>query len=167
MKPSRRNPTEGAFETALRLLARREHIRAQVRRKLAARGYSAPEIEDALTRLVGLSYVDDSRFARLLVRERLLRRGRGFADARASLRTAGVDEETAREALDEARAEADGMTLCREAARRKARTLREADPRRRREKLGRFLASRGFEAEMIAAVLDGLDEPEPEEDNEP
>ena len=85
----RRPPTVPVLDAGLRLLSIRAHARAELRRKLSRRGYSADEIEVAVARLIELGYLDDSSFARSLVR----RRGalRGPLALSAELAARGVD----------------------------------------------------------------------------
>jgi regulatory protein len=50
-------------ETAVRILARRDHSEAELARKLAARGIAATTVTAVLARLRELGYLDDRRFA--------------------------------------------------------------------------------------------------------
>ena len=81
----------------LRLLGRRAHSRAEMRRKLGRRGYSPDETEAAMARLDELGYLDDRSFAEGLVR----RRGaiRGPMALSAELAARGVDRDQADAAL--------------------------------------------------------------------
>ena len=141
------------MKTALRILAGREHSKAELRRKLRFRHIDESEIDRILTKLSELNYLDDSRFARLLVRERLLRRGRGFRDALKKLKEAGVEPEIIQQALSEARLEIDEVDLCRKAARKWLERRSEPKPSKRREKLARHLSGRGFSEESVRQVL--------------
>lgn len=68
-------PAVAVLDAGLRLLGRRAHSRAELAQMLRRRGYSADEIEAAIRRLVELGYLDDSSFARGLVRRRGALRG--------------------------------------------------------------------------------------------
>ena len=57
------------------MLARRDHSRVEMERKLARRGHTPEEIESALVRLVELGYLNDLTFAEGLVRHRSVSRG--------------------------------------------------------------------------------------------
>ena len=148
----KRPPTRGVMDTALNLLSRRDHSQEQLKRKLLTRGYEPEEISAALTKLAEMAYLDDLRFARALVRERLTRRGAGLADARKRLKLAGVSEAIAQTALVEAAGETDESELCRNTARKKTRELERAG-RFTPERLARYLQSKGFPAELIYDVL--------------
>ena len=59
---------------AVGLLARREHSRLELARKLADRGFSTDEVEPVLERLVDEGWQSDQRYAESLIRARSARR---------------------------------------------------------------------------------------------
>jgi len=87
------------LQQALALLTRREHSRAELTRKLRARGCSADEIDQALARLIEQGWQSDARFAEALVRHRAAS-GYGPRWIRAELGTHGLDEVLIESALD-------------------------------------------------------------------
>ncbi len=83
-------PTETAAEqVCLRLLARREHSRGELRRKLLLRGYPEPAIVEALDILAAAEWQDDARFLDSFLRQRL-EKGYGPLRLRQELRERGV-----------------------------------------------------------------------------
>jgi len=64
-----------AYEAGVRLLARRAHSTAELRRKLARRGYEGDDVDGAVARLSRLGYLDDAAFAEGHVRRRSSARG--------------------------------------------------------------------------------------------
>ena len=134
---------------AMDCLARREHSVAELRRKLAARGFAGEEIDATLAGLARDGLVDDARFADAFVGARH-RRGQGPARVRAELQQRGVAGETIGAALDAvdwraAAVAARGKKFCRH--------IPEdfTDPARQ----ARFLQYRGFSAEQIGQALAG------------
>ncbi len=93
-----RTPVDG-YHKALELLGARPHFRAELRAKLAARGYLEPEVEAVLGRLDAEGLLDDRANARSFVRSLLERRPLGRRRLAAELARRGVDEEVAAEAL--------------------------------------------------------------------
>lgn len=57
-------------ERAIKLLAQREHSQLELKRKLAAKGFSHSEIESVLASLIEEGYQSDERFAEVYVRRR-------------------------------------------------------------------------------------------------
>jgi regulatory protein len=140
------------YARAVRLLAVRPHFRAELKTKLAQRGYSEEEIGAALDRLASERYLDDIRAARDFVAHRLEKGGEGRLRLRAELVRRGASEEAIAAALAEV--PEDDLEAAREAAAKWARSHK-PDP----AALARHLARKGFSRRAIFAVskLDQLD----------
>lgn len=61
---------QAAFDAGLRLLARREHSRRELDRKLTSRRFTVSAIGCALDSLEAAGYLDEQRFAEMIVRHR-------------------------------------------------------------------------------------------------
>lgn len=144
------------FETAIRILAPREHSSYQLRKKLQDRNFTTTEIEQTLTKLVELSYLDDLRFARLVIRDRVENKLRSFADAKQRLYQAKVSSEIQQQALEEAKDDINESEICKLAALKKEKSLLEKDPKKRYQKIARYLQNRGFPASMIWETLNEI-----------
>ena len=90
-------PQGGALDAGLRLLGRRAHSAAELRKKLGRRGYDEDQVERAMARLAELGYLDDRAFAFGHVRRRSASLGPLALGAELSAR--GIDRATAGEAL--------------------------------------------------------------------
>ena len=97
-------PDTRARNSAMRLLARREHSRAELRGKLVGRGFENDLVEELLQGLEDQDLLSDERFAMSLIASRA-ETGYGPKRIDLELRNRGVSEELAREAL--AKAEVD------------------------------------------------------------
>ena len=86
------------------LLARREHSRLELERKLEARGLESGAVAQALDELECDGLLDDGRFAESFVAARA-RKGQGPVRIRAELRERGVDEADTARGLAEAGAD--------------------------------------------------------------
>lgn len=98
------NPEVGANaseirEAALRLLARREHSRLELTRKLARRGWSEPEVLSVIDELAEENLQSDERFAEGYVRQRASR-AYGPMRIRGELSERGIDRSLAARALE-------------------------------------------------------------------
>ncbi|MFZ5557705.1 MAG: recombination regulator RecX [Pseudomonadota bacterium] len=139
-------------DRALRLLARREHSRAELRSKLLAAADPDDDVDALLDEFERRGWLSDKRFAEQRV---TARRGRfGTLKIAHELKAKGVSGEVAETALAEARASE--TSACREVWRK--RFGRAPATREERAKQARFLQSRGFGAEAIRAVLNGADD---------
>lgn len=137
-----------AYGKALGLLARREYSGRELKRKLSVTGYGADEAAEALNRLREQSFQSDDRFAGLLVRSRVAQ-GQGPRRIRAELRSHGIDDAAAQQALiDEG---ADWLVLARQIYRRRYGSGAAAD-RQETQRRAAFLLRRGFDAATVRAI---------------
>ena len=139
---------------ALRLLASREHSRAELERKLQAHETAPGELAQALDELQAKGFINEARVVQSVVHRRAERLG--TQRGRAELNAKGLPPELVAEAVDALRATEESRA--REAWRRKF-GQPSADPRERARQV-RFLASRGFSGEVIRRVVSGA----PDED---
>ncbi|HET7570829.1 MAG TPA: regulatory protein RecX [Gammaproteobacteria bacterium] len=147
-KPKQK-PDATPYDIAVGLLARREHSRGELQRKLAQRGCEAGEIDDALDTLERERLLSDVRFAEQFVRSRV-ERGAGPAKIRAELRQRGVADVVADEALADYAA---GWRQRIQDVRRKRFGESIPSDYHERARQARFLQSRGFTAEQIKQCL--------------
>jgi regulatory protein len=132
---------------ALRLLARREHTRAELARKLAPDAESPVKLEALLDQLDARAQLSDERYAE--ARTHQLSRKFGSLRIRRELVAKGVEREVAaRFAADVEKTE---LERARSILARKYRTPATAPKERARR--ARFLQSRGFSADVIRRSL--------------
>ena len=150
-KPEVAGPDEAASKRlALDLLARREHSRFELDRKLRARGFPPAEIAATLDALEGTGALAAARFTDSFVRTRVAK-GQGPIRIRAELNERGIDGPEAAKAV---RGEDVDWVEAARAARRKR--FGAAPPRdfKERARQARFLQYRGFESSQIQAALE-------------
>lgn len=141
-------PRRSAYDKALALLARREQSRHELDSRLQRDGYAREDILDALDRLAGDGYQDDTRFAEMMVRSRIAH-GYGPRRIRAELRTHGIDDARIDRQLDQA--EVDWRAEARAQLRRRYGEHPSPDYAER-AKRAQFLLRRGFEAATVNSV---------------
>ncbi len=129
-----------ALEAALRLLSYRPRSEGELRERLVRKGFVRAIVDDTLARLRELGYLDDAAFARFWTETRQAAQPRSGRLLRTELRRRGVPHEVA----EEATAEVADDEAAYEAASRRLRALRGLEYPKFRERLGRFLTSRGF-----------------------
>ena len=136
----------------MRFLARREHTRVELRRKLAARAQEGEDVDGLLDELTQKGWLSDARFAEQAARAKARRfgplklahylkaRGVGAEAIAAGLRGAGVEGVASLEAV--------------------WRTRFNAPPGNEREKMRqvRFLQGRGFAVDEIFRFLKSVPE---------
>lgn len=147
---------KSALKKAMDLLAARPLTESELRTRLNSGGkFSPSEVEEALLRCRDRGYLNDALLASDAARY-LNAGGRGQGLIRKKLRARGVSEENLSAALSGLSAE-DETDAARSAGISKLRLLtREKDMRKKREKLFRFLISRGFSPETALNVMSEL-----------
>ncbi|HYM48123.1 MAG TPA: recombination regulator RecX [Burkholderiaceae bacterium] len=148
----RRNSSKSLLSRAIALLARRDHSRAELSRKLArhlGEGDDPAELVRVLDELDRNQLLSDERFAAAVVRSRSQR----FGDARIrhDLRRYGVADEVSAVTL----ATLGGSEVSRAHAVRAKRFTALPTSAAERAKQARFLQSRGFSLHSILRVLRG------------
>ena len=141
-----------AMDLAFRLLARRARSGSEIAAALAGAGASRTLVRRTLGRLRSLGYIDDQRLAAESV-ERWKERGFGSLRIQDQLRRLEVDERIVERAALDGREE-------RALARRllaKRFTASDLADRRIAARAARFLAGRGFPAEVIDSLFDSWD----------
>jgi regulatory protein len=141
---------QDAIATAYRYLNRRERTEAEMRAHLGRAGLGTDDIERAIETLVEDGYLDDARFARLLVQDKRTLEGWGSERIRQVLAARGVERELIEDALGEQGA-GDEMDRALELLRRRFPTPA-ADGRERERALG-MLVRRGFEVELALDAI--------------
>ncbi|HYX64273.1 MAG TPA: recombination regulator RecX [Burkholderiales bacterium] len=129
---------------ALRLLARREHSRAELARKLAPRAESAEVIEAVLRQLIEKKQLSDERYAE--ARAHWLSRKYGAARIRQDLKAHGVAAPVADRVSS-----AGDLEKARTILARKYRTP--ATTREEKARRARFLQARGFSPDVVQALV--------------
>lgn len=139
-------------ERALRLLARREHSRAELAKKLRVHSRPGDDLEALLDDLSRRKLLSDERYAES--RAHALSRKFGAARIAHELRARGLDKDLADKASKTARATE--LERAREVWRRKFRSAPKTREERARQM--RFLQSRGFSFDAIRSVVAGAEE---------
>ena len=135
--------------SAMDLLARREHGRAELILKLTKRYSSVPEIIEAqVDRLRQEGLQSDSRLAEAFIRARA-NRGQGPIKIKAELRRKGVDDSVISSAFETS--EYDWFALVSDVASRRFGDTPPADAKERARR-GRFLLQRGFSTDHIRSL---------------
>lgn len=137
-------------DRALRLLARREHTRAELARKLSVHSEDPDELERVLEDLEQRGWVSESRVVEQVVHARRSRYGARRIER--DLRQKGVSDEAVAAAL--AGLKGGEFEAAREVWRRKFGGRQPRRPADRARQV-RFLQGRGFDLEVVLRVIKG------------
>ena len=137
-------------ESALRLLARREHSELELKRKLIAREFPLHEIDDCLESLKRDNLLSNTRFAACFIRAQAAL-GKGPERIRHLLFSRGLSQETVISSLLEA--EIDWHELARTVVQKKF-GLVQPESLAEKVKREKFLFYRGFTEDLVRSAID-------------
>lgn len=140
-------------EIALRLLQSRLRSRAELETGLRRRGVSRVISMGVIGDLAREGWIDDARFARAWVRDRLALRPSGRRRLLAELLSRGVSPETAEDAIASMLTPQEEEDLALTQARARFRRIQRLPPHVARRRLVGWLRRRGFGQAAVARVL--------------
>jgi regulatory protein len=142
-----------AYVDGLTLLSRRELSEAQLRQRLARRGFASDDIDEAIDRLKRERAIDDRRVAGVIARTETSVKRRGRLRVSQKLAQAGIDRSTARHVVDETFRDLDEDTLLGSALARRlpgGDAIADDDEMQR---LYRYLVRQGFDSDKVLRLL--------------
>jgi regulatory protein len=143
-----------AYVDGLKMLARRELSESQIRQRLARKGHSENDIDEAVERLRGERAIDDARVAEAIARTETSIRRRGKLRVRMQIQRAGIGKDLAKRAVDEVFSEIDDDELIEASLRKRLRNRETIADDREFQRLYRYLVGQGFETDMIMRALE-------------
>ena len=146
-----------ALQKLSALCARAEHSSGEMLKKMRRWQLSEDARERVLDRLIDEKFVDDERFARLFVREKIRFDRWGRRKIEQALYQKGVASDISRRVLDEVDDEAYVAELKKLIAAKRRSVQAESDYEMR-AKLTKYALGRGFDYNVIRQCIDGADE---------
>lgn len=140
------------YNYAVRLLARRNYHSVTLREKLNNKAIGTSEdIEKVIGKMEELRYINDKDYLRYYINDQLTLRPQGIRLVRQKLLKKGIKGPEVEEELK--KYQHNQAELARKAARKKLKTLKGLPEYEKRQKLFRFLVSRGFEFDTVKEVI--------------
>jgi len=142
-------------ELSFKFLSRRMHSAAELKRKLILKKLPLSRIDEVISELIDKKYIDDKIFAEKYCEEKFKNNKTGLIKLKAELIQKGVDTKIAGLVL--AKYE-NGSSILENAlilARKKLESIQysKAEEHKKKEKLFRFLTSKGYSREIIIKTL--------------
>lgn len=150
----RKAPTLSSKEAAIQLLSRRDHGEYELYQKLAQKGYSEEDIQQAVNFCLNHNYLDDLRYAKSQIRQHVYK-GHGERRIKQELNQKRVAESVIERALKEE--PQDWFELAKQAADKKFKGTKAKDQKEYAKQV-RFLQYRGYSFEQISYALSFEDE---------
>lgn len=141
-----------ALEYAVFLITRRPQTEQEIITKLTRKKFSADEIRQAVGELTRVKLLDDRRYAKTYVGDKVEFNRRGRYRISIELLRKGVDKEIAEEALGQLSKETE-LKSAQELIESRQRLWANLDPQKRYQRAVSLLQRRGFSIEIIKKVL--------------
>lgn len=148
-----------AYQKLAALCARSEHCQQEMLDKMRQWGVDEEEQSKVMARLVEERYVDDERFTRAFVNDKVRYAKWGRRKIEQALWMKRIDEQLARTVLDEVPDE-DYIAILRPALKQKRRSTKAASEYEMTMKLIKYALSRGFTMDVIKQCMEVDDEAE-------
>ena len=144
---------QDAYLTLAALCAQAEHCQWEMLEKM--RRWELPEEEQArvMQRLVSERYVDDERYARAFVKDKVRYNKWGRRKVEQALWQKHIDEDIRQRVLDEVD-DSEYLAILKPLLQQKRRSTKAANDYELNQKLVRFAVSRGFTFDIIRQCLD-------------
>ncbi len=152
-----------AFITSLRLLAASPKSGQELQKKLAGKGYGGEIIEEVLTRLRAQGVLDETRYAQDLVARLTQGSAAGRHKVAFELKRHGVSQKIRNDLLESLTDEAETERAL-EQARLKWSDGAKLDPQKRKKRLYDFLIRKGYDFQIVQAVLQKLSRESPDDE---
>lgn len=147
---------EKMLQRAAGLCSRQEQCTSHIREKLISWNVSREDEDQIIQKLTVEKFLDDGRYAGFYARDKFKFNGWGRIRIAHMLRQKKINEEFIEIALSQINEE-QWYQVCLDLLRKKSAILTEDNPFKRKGKLMRSAASRGFEADLIYRALDQLE----------
>lgn len=141
-------------EACFRYLSRRDHSSSELKQKVVKKGYSKTDIDQVVQNLADKGYLNDESFATKFVEEKTKLNQWGPKKIRSHLYKKGIDRKIIENVLSQQTDDLQQQQICVDLVlKRKRHFLREEDAYKRKQKIYRYLAGRGFAGSVIKKSL--------------
>lgn len=151
-QPRKITDEKTALAKAERFCAYQERAQQEVRDKLYEWGLWPEAVENIIAQLIGNNFLNEERFSKAYVIGKFRQKGWGKIKIKQGLKLKKVPDVLIRKALLQIDGDDYEKTLT-DILTRKAKTIAEKDPFKRRYKLQQYAYSRGFEGDIINDIL--------------
>ncbi|MDE5783276.1 MAG: RecX family transcriptional regulator [Prevotella sp.] len=159
MQTNKEMTGQQAYQKLSALCARSEHCQQEMLDKMRQWGVSEEEQAQVMARLIKEKYVDDSRFARAFVYDKIRYNKWGRRKVEQALWMKHIDESIGQQVLDEVD-DKEYLQILRPMLRQKQRSIKGGSEYERSMKLIKFAIGRGFTMNLIRQCMEVNDENE-------
>lgn len=138
-------------------LSRRDHGSFELKQKGLKKGYPKEIIDDVIDELDQKGLLNDESFAKKFASDKADFKQWGPIKIKSALRKKGISKNIAEKAVQSITNDLDQQQICVDLLiKRKRHFLRESDPFKRKQKMYRYLAGKGFTGSFIKKAIDRI-----------
>jgi regulatory protein len=146
---------EKFYNLALRFLSYRPRSEKEVRDKLKTKQVDPSIVEKIIAKLKEKKFIDDEEFARGWIEGRIRFKPRSVRLIAIELKQKGIEKEIIDKLLNTEETSVSDLDSAKKLVEKKFKKFKALPKQEIYEKLGRFLASKGFNWDTIKKVIDG------------
>lgn len=148
---------EKFYNSTLRFLSYRPRSEKELRDKLKSKKASSEIVEKVIAKLKEQKFINDEEFARWWIESRTRFKPRSLRLIKLELRQKGISQDTTEKVINDLRFTInDDLEQAKELIKKRIERFRNLSKQEIYQKLGGFLARRGFDWETIKQVIDEL-----------
>lgn len=147
---------ENFYNIALRFLSYRTRSEKEVRDKLKEKQADPQVIEKIIAKLKEKKFINDEEFARMFVENRLRFKPRSLRLIQMELKQKGIDQEIIEKSLDIEGSAVNDLESAKKLVEKRIERVKSLPKQEIYEKLGRYLASKGFNWDTIKKAIDEI-----------
>jgi regulatory protein len=144
-----------AFLKASAFCAYQERTQQEVREKLYSYGLEEDDVEEVICRLIEENFINEERFAKAFAGGKFRMKKWGRIKIKQELKARGLSTYCINKGMQEINPEEYEQTLL-ALLEKKNREEKESVPMLRKQKLARFLLSKGYEQDLVWDAINGL-----------
>lgn len=144
------------LQKALHLISIRPRSAGELKERFKREGYFEEAIETSLNYLQDNGYLNDEVFAERFAKSRLQKKDLGETALRFELLKKGIAKPIVDRVLTKIYGETPVFEMALKAAQKKIKTIKAAEPQKKKQKLYPFLLQRGFSSDIIQRVIEEL-----------
>ena len=145
---------EKFYNLALRFLSYRPRSEQEIRNKLKEKRAPQDLIEKIISKLKEKKFIDDGEFAKGWIESRLRFKPRSLRLIKMELKQKGIDPEIIEKMINDEGLMINDLEQAKKLVEKRIVRLKGLDKQKVYEKLGRFLASKGFNWDTIKKAID-------------
>ena len=138
-------------------LSRRDHGSFELKQKALKKGFHSNIINDVLDEFDRKGLLNDESFAKKFAADKAEFKQWGPVKIKSALRKKGISKNIAEKTVHSITNDLDQVQICVDLlSKRKSHFLRETDPLKRKQKMYRYLAGKGFTGSVVTKAIDTI-----------